>query len=449
MAGSNRTAGLRNMKDRTKRNILNMPVEARRVQRRVKDDQVSSYSLRVHRRAQTRQAEIQLLQDRNIDPGEAELELVNHQYRSFVTDSAINRPDVVIKSVLHRINGRKIKLMAVALLGRFVQLDMIDSFELLLTGISVKDRKDILEVLGRSTWRRIVRQPEFRALHRFFGSNKQFLGELALNANSIYRQGTDVMKLILPHLDNILDDIDYAELGEQQLFNTRSPNLIPSNVYPTDAYGVNELYVGGSASKVTWVHSPPLPTSNLLDQIDEQLGVHLENKGKITAFPMGFLPRYRSQALNLKSDGLSNSTLNIPLESINKVLAGFVLYNDKDDSLFVNPTVGRHQLTPDESKLRQKMFSLTSKRPTNIIKQIKEKGDSGYGENEVDIYNNGQYAWYRGKRNQADDQALITSLFPHPLLRHISIGYRDADTDIEVSDKLCGLTLATLPLIPK
>ncbi len=117
--------------------------------------------------------------------------------------------------------------------------------------------------------------------------------------------------------------------------------------------------------------------------------------------------------------------------------------------MFINPPLGQHQLTPDESKLRQKMFSLTSKGTSNIIKQIKERGDSGYGDSEIDIYNDGQYAWYKGKRNKAEDDAITSSLFPHPLLRQVSTNYRDADTDPAVADELCNLTLATLPMTQK
>jgi len=183
--------------------------------------------------------------------------------------------------------------------------------------------------------------------------------------------------------------------------------------------------------------------------MDEHLAVNTENKGRITAHPMGFLPRYHSQALTMRPDGLANSTVHIPLESIAKVLAGFVIYNVSEESLFVNPPVGQHQLTPEESKLRQKMFSLTSKKPTNIVRQLKERGDSGYGDSEIDIYNNGQYAWHRGKRSKVGDQAITESLFPHPLLRHMSICYRDADTDPIVVEELCSLTLATLPMTQK
>jgi len=449
MAGANRSAGVRNMRDRGKKDIINLPVETKRVKRRVKSDQVSSYSLRVHKHPRRRSADTNMLLDRELGPGEAELELINHQYRPFVTDSADKRPDVLVNSILHRISDPKIQLMSGALLGQLVKLERIDSFDQLISGIPPSIKEKILPNIGRSTWRAIARNPELRGLSKKIGYDENFIGELALNANSIYRQGTDVMRLVLPHLDKIIDDIDYANIGEQQIFNTRSPNLIPSGVYPTSSYGANEIAIGGPASQVTWVHSPPADASLLFDQMKKQLMVTPDNLGKITAHPMGFLPKYHSQALTMRPDGLSNSTIHIPMESINKVLAGFVLYSIKGEQLFVNPRIGKHQLDPTESKLRQKMFSLTSKNPTNIIRQIKEKGDSGYGDNEIDIYNRGQYSWLRGRREIADDSSITRSLFPHPLLRKVSTSYRDVDTDPTVSEELWNLTLASLPMIQK
>ncbi len=446
MVGSNRVGGARNIIDSGKKNILNLPYETRRVKRRVKPDQVSSYSLRVHKKPEERNLRYEDLQDRDLDPGQAELGLVPPNYHPFIKESAAKRPQIFAKSVQSRLNDPKMHALTSAFLGQIVLNERPDIFGEIIKEASPEFIRLGLDGLGRSTWRQLARKSDYRDnLHT---SNDNWLGELALNANSIYRQGTDVLKLVIPHLDQILDPMDYIQFGDQQMFNTKSPNLLPSRVYPTQDYGVNQIMVGGDKYKTTWIHTPP-GKSNILKELEEKFSINAENKGKVTAHPMGFLPKYHNKELSLTPQGLQNSSILIPTESIQRVLAGFMLYNVKGEPLFVYPRLGEHLLTKEESGLRQKMFSLTSKRPTNILNQVKERGSSGYGDNEVDIYNQGQYRWTRGHRATADETALYDTLFPHPLLRHLALSYRDTPTSDTVMESICSLAVASLPMVQK
>ena len=443
MSGANRSSGVRDVIDRSKRHIIGLPYDTRRVKRRVKDEQVSSYSMRVHRRRNDLVSNNALLNDRDVDPGEAEYEAIEPPYRPFVKNAATKFPLILVNKILSRGESTLYDKILASVLANQVANGNTELFKELLDSIHSDRRNKIGNMMGRATWRQLVRNPSMRDIPSL-PKNDTYMGELALNANSVYRQGTDVFRELLLKANKFLSTIEIGDMEGQQLFNTKSENLMPSSIYPTNQYGIDELTLPLPNFDLSWVYSPPVK-KNYKDIIDARFG---EGATDIRVNPVGFLPKYRFASLSVGNEGLRNSTDLIKWHQISKILAGFSLHRG-DDELFIYPNYGDNELSPYESNLRKKIFGLTSRKPTSLIKQMKSKGIGGYGDKELDIYNKGQFFWNNGLRRIGVDEDLLNGLFPHPLVRQIATEYRDADVDNTIMDKLCSMTLATLPLAPK
>jgi len=443
MIGSNRSSGVRDVVDRSKKHLMSLPYDTRRVKRRVKSDQVSSYSMRVHRRRYDQPTNEYLLDNRDIDPGQAEYESIESTYRPFVKSAASKFPIVLVNKVLDRPPSTLYNKILASVLANQVYAGEAELLSDTLNIIPAGRRNTIGNMLGRSTWRQLVRSPSMRSI-KTLPKNSVYRGELALNANSIYRQGTDVLRELLPNSSKILDNIYIGDMDGQQLFSTNTENMMPSSIYPTNKYGINELTLQLPNFNLSWVHSPPVKR-NYKDMITEHFGEKAKN---IKVNPVGFLPKYRFAALSITDEGLRNKTDLIKWDQIGKVLAGFNLH-DGDNELFIYPSYGDNELLPYESNLRQKIFNRTSRKPTSLIKQMKSRGIGGYGDKELDIYNENQFFWNNGLRRQGTEEDITKGLFPHPLIRKVATEYRDLDIDNSIMDKLCSMTLATLPLAPK
>lgn len=440
MIGSNRSGGSRQITDKGKRDILSLPYATTRVSRRVKPDQVSSYSLRVHRRPEEVAPDYESLDDRDLEPGEAEIKLVDYHYHNFLIDSVRNRPLILFKSLNSRRNNPVMQQMLVALISHLVKENNVEVLR------TIKDQglQSLTSNLGRSTWRYIVRDPDLRQLFKTDDDN--YIGEMALNANTIYRQGTDVLRLLIPHIDKVFNKVEFVNIGDQQLFNTKKPNLMPSRVYPTNSYGFDEIIVGGDLSKNTWVHSP-IRTKDITKKIREKFELNDVEGLQVHVHPLGFLPKYHSKPLVFKDGMLRNNNIAIPYSSINKVLSGFMLTGvTKPVHMVINPIIGDHHLNKSESEIRSKVFKSTSKSSTDILSQIKESGSSGYGESELDIYNRKQYRWDKGYRKLTENSAFTDTLFPHPMIKYLAADYRDIETEESIIGEVCSQMVSSLPI---
>jgi len=445
MAGANRYGGNRDLRDRSKGHLLSLPYATKRVKRRVKPDQVSSYNMRVHQhRTSPSLSSLAMKMDRSLDPGEYEFGLLDPHYRGIIKSLSNKTPDALVRKVLERRPSELMDDILTATLAWQLNQGKTDDLEALFYALPIGRRERVVNNMSRGTIRHIVRDPVLRSLHNIPRIDT-YLGELALNANSIYRQGTDVFRELLPYVDNILGNIDYADTGRQQLFNTGEINVIPSATYPTNAYGVREVKLPLPNSKLSWVFSHPDKNN-----IENRFKDTFDDPKELLVNPVGYLPKYRFGALSATDKGLSNKTTTIPWNNVEKILAGFIIRKkDSEEQLFIPPVYGQNELTPDESAIRQRIFSLTSRKPTSLVKQMKERGVGGYGDQEIDIYNEKQYFWDAGRRTEAQETDVNRALFPHPLIRYTAIGYRDCETSGDVEKELCGQVLATLPLVQK
>lgn len=443
MIGSNRTGGIRELSDPRRASILATPVDRVMVKRRVHDEQVSSYSMSVHRRPSSNRVDtptVDMRLDRNIDPGEAELLGVQSDYRSFVSKLRPRSFASVVSEANDRRGQAFVPHLLAALFGQMVARNEHEAFVDSAADLHHTLRRRVYELLGRSTWRRIARSPDFRTPILKSGIRNRWLaGELALNANTIYRQGHDVLSSVLPYIDWIMDDLDTIEIPGQQLFNTRSINLIPSSVHPTRAYGYGSIHIG--PSKTEWVYSEH-SDSLTKDRMSELF--QGENSLKLNV--VGHLNR-RSPKLILAADGVNVSDVHIPWDSVHRTLAGFTVSGGGKKHL-VSPIIGRHILTADESSVRRGIFDRMVK-TGDLLSQMKERGTTGFGDDEVDIYNTEQFKWIGGRRMSASDDDIVAGIFPHPLLRLAALKYRDAELSADLKQKLGALVACTLPLVPK
>jgi hypothetical protein len=399
--------------------------------------------MRVHRKPTDTTAPLSKYA-RSLDPGEYEKSLLNSYYTNFVEQSSRHYPLKLAQRILVRRPTSLLDNILTNLLAIQINRDKPELFNEILGFMDPDRRKYLLSNIGRSTARHLMRAPQFRSADNLIMTN-DLIGELALNSNSIYRQGTDVLRELLPYTEKILGNVEYADTGRQQLFNTNKPNLLPNSLYPTASYGVNELILPLKGQKLSWVHTPSRDMDIRAD-IQETFD---STPKSIRVNPVGFLPKYRLGALTISDGGLTNDTTVIPWDSVDKVLAGFLLRDKQDNNLFIPPNYGRNGLSREESDLRQRVFKLSSRKPTNIVKQIKERGIGGYGDAEIDIYDESQYYWESGFRRRADTEDIVSALFPHPLVRYTAVQYRNGQTDEKCMDNLCGLTMATLPLVQK
>jgi len=398
--------------------------------------------MRVHERAPD---DVHLLDamDRELDPGEFEISTLSKPYRDFILQGARRYPKLLFDRIQQRRPTDILDKLLVSLVGYIISRDDADLLDHIYDQLDNDRAKRITENLGRSTMRYLVRHPYMRRI-KSLPRTETLLGEMALNANTLYRQGTDVLHFLLSSIDDILGNVEYVNVGEQQLFNTNRVNLLPGGVYPTTSYGVSELEFPLNDSKLTWLHTPP--GHNTFKDLVELYGMGAKD---LRVNPVGFLPKHRYGTIKISPEGLRNKSSLIPRDKINKILAGFIIRNKQNDTMFIPPVFGKQTLSVTDSILRKKIFNATSQRNIDITKQIKEKGSAGYGDQEIDIYNEGQFYWDGGKRRPGEEDDIIKALFPHPLIRLVSTAYRDDNITTTCRDNICGLTLATLPLVQK
>lgn len=445
MIGSNRSGGTRNLRDRSKASILNKPVDTVRVKRRVKDDQVSSYSLRVHRGSSpTQQPEhTAVLYNRDADPGEGELLLLQPEYRNFVrrmTDAHVGH---TIDGLHRRQNERFVPDLLAAMIGHAVYQEHTDRLQQILESAPRSQLRMAIGRLGRATWRYAVRSPDMRgSLYRIDKRLPNMIGEIALNANTIYRQGADVLRYMIPAIDDIISDIDYIDVGDQQMFNTKSINLLPSSVFPSKSHGYSSVSIAGGNN--TWLFSEP-GKSHFRDKVISTLDAGPHSTIKVSV--LGHLNKRGVTTMRVSDRGLFTKKKAIEWASVNRVLSGFRLSNG-DKSIIVPPIIGHHLLNEQERADRTELFRTYVKNGDDLLRQMRERGVAGFGDDEIDLYNDRQYKWSAGRRSIAGEDDIISSIFPHPLVRLAAIQYRDAETTELVKSKLGSAIACTLPLMP-
>jgi len=444
-AGAKRTGQTRSLIDSTKKHLLGLPLDRRRVQRRVKPDQVSSYSMRVHTKPAEKEAiDLDLFNSRDIDPGEAERSRVPGNYIKAIDSLLYKAPEKLIKGIYDRRRHEVMRDVAGLVLGTLVKDGRID----LVSHILESAGRDFVDwsSLGRSTWRQIARDPDLRALMtNIRQSDPDYVGEVALNSNTIYRQGTDVLGLVTPYLDDVMAKIDYVTLdGGQQMFNTGRLNVIPSAIYPTDSYGYDKVSVGLKDSKNSWVFTPAnsAPVHELVEALNPKDGLRIH--------PIGFLPKTPRVLLHRGESQFQFGGLIIPFDIARKVMSGFRIFSrDGENSVYVYPDVGAHTLSPGESHIRSTLVQMTASSPMDLHRSAKNKGRGGYGHHEIDIYNMGQYFWKDGHRSRSTQEQIVKAVFPHPLLSYMAANYRDDYTEDIVMEEICNLAISSLPIIPR
>ena len=445
--GSNRAGDRRSVIDPARSNIISLPIAGKQVTRRVNSEQVSSYHLRYHHRPGGRPLkgeDVERQDNRDKDPGEFELSRIEEDYRPFLKNSIAADPEFFIDRVAKKGGAMTVNIMSAAI-GLLVHTGNIDAISRL-DQFSSSIRQAIGDNMSRATARHFVREAGGHDLIDLFGPNKVLRGEMALNANTLYRMGLEPLRYVLGQLDDMLAPVDHIDLGHQQIFSTRSPNLAPSGVHPIKERGVDTMSVAGSSPEFLFsTKSGP----DLHTYLSDSLG--LQDSDGFSLYPIGSLPRPSGQAFRLLPDGIGNSSIKIPWSIARKVLQGFmarpiVYERGLNEGVPIFPNLSDNVLTSSELELRQKIHKLTSRKPTDALKLMREYGESGYGVDEIDLYNVDQFRWINGRRFRAGVEEVDLPVFPHPLLRLASMEYRDTDDDMEVTERLWALVISSLPL---
>ena len=437
MVGANRPT--RDLKDKSKRHLLGLPYRIQRVQRRVRPEQITSYAMRVHSNPDQMDIASELKFDRSAEPGDFELQFIPSHVRTYVRRLSIHNPKDLFKESLTRRTKYTLPVQAFIIATQIAQ-KRADILSDLLGSVKRERAEVILDSLGRSTIREGVRDSDIRNILLKL-PNFDILGELALSANSLYRSGEDVLRLLIPHTDRLLQHYDYVDTGVQQLFNTNYINVLPTRVLPIDRQGVYNFGLPGS--KTRFLASVPYNKDGLLQKIKEL-------SGPVRLHAIGHLPKRLNNKIRYLSSGVRVDQEHISWEKIFSVLGGFALL-DKDYNILNIPLIhdGESSNTVADGMTRNRIFnSRVLKSPRYISKDIASKSSGGYGNYEIDIYGDGrQFLSYKGRRNPVTSSEVSKGLFPHPLIRLWACEYRTEPLDPELRAELCGQALGSLPLI--
>lgn len=456
---ANRTEGLRNMKDSKRQGVLGLPVNSKKVTRRVKPDQVSTYHMAVHERPDALGSNpLELIKDRSRDPGEVESSNLDKNSRALIAYLTAHKraSDIFQGQRRQQMGERQAGRLGIATFSKLVSLDRYEEAMDLLSTPSFKS-KDLNRV-SSATWRHFLKYAptEFiDAVAQKQFPNSLFLGETAVMSNTLLRRGKNSLGYVLPATKELLKNIEYVDLPNQQLFNMSSMAR-PSRVEPINRNHIDIIDTAGAQ----WSSTKPGKSNWTRNFLKEFKG------NSIRVALQGFPAKTDSSSniLQVSEAGLSNGQVQIGPEDILSVLGGFSFYPRKtqkveDESnrdekwpqrslVFPQMNEGQDTLVSNVRK-RLAKFSNSTSSPKNLTDSSIGVGSGIHGMSELDIREGGSYTWDNLKANsrpykQSDESDLFTTTFPHPLVKYTAMDYL-GETDASILKELGDMSVVTLP----
>jgi len=460
---TNRSGDIRNIRDNKRGEVLSLPVNSKKVTRRVTPDLVSTYHMKVHERSgNPTSINNDTLFDRDLDPGESEQGALDKKSKMLL-DYLIahgKTADLFQGDRRYQIGESQSVRLSSAIIGRLVHDDKFEHLEAFLSspGFNYKDLKNV----SAATWRNFIKNAPIEyvdsiAMKKF--PNSIFLGEISVLSNTLLRRGRNTLQYILPAVYEITKDIEFVNLPHQQLFNMSSMT-VPSKVEPINRAMIKVVDTAGAQ----WVYN----RSKKSNWIRNFLQSHDGRSIRVTL--QGFPSKIDSSTniFQISSKGLSNSIIDINPDDILKVLGGFTMHvRKKTPDLDDEMSVKREESWPSDSLVFPMMEDETTALISNVrsritkfsnkvsgIKEISTSavnvGAGEHGISEYDIRKGSSYTWdnmrsgtispYR-KSNEAD---VFNTSYPHPLVKYTALKYL-GETDPDTLKKIGDMGVVTLP----
>lgn len=460
---SNRSGNIRNVKDNIRGQVLGLPVSSKKVTRRVSPDQVSTYHMSVHERpAEGGSDFVDLLRDRNSDPGEIESSGLDRNARSLIDYlSAHNKiGDMFLGDRRKQIGEYQSSILSSSAFSRMVSEDRFDQAMSFMhsSGFRMED----LRRISASTWRYFIKNAPVEIIDEMARKrfpNSILLGEISVLSNTLLRRGRNSLNYILPATKNITKPLEFVDLPHQQLFNMSGMTL-PSRVEPINRALINVVDTAGAQ----WVYNKARRSNWIRNFLESHDGM------SVRVMLHGFPAKTDSAAniLQVSKRGLSNSVIEIGPDDVLKVLGGFSFVvrktgSSKEEEL----NSSRENAWPQNSLvfpvMEDEMDVISSNvrgriiRFSNKVNQINDittsainVGAGEHGISEFDIRENGHYAWDNLRPNNprpyrsSNESDLFTTSYPHPLVKYNALQYL-GNTDSSTLKMIGDMGVVTLP----
>jgi len=460
---SNRAGNIRNVKDNVRGKVIGLPVSSKKVTRRVTPDLVSTYHMKVHERPAGGSSDfVNLVRDRNKEPGEIELTGLDRNSRSLVDYlTAHNKiSDMFAGDRRRQIGEYQSSVLASAAFGKFLKEDRFEQ-ALDFTRSSGFNMEDLRRI-SASSWRHFIKNAPLEIiddLARKQFPNSIFLGELSVLSNTLLRRGRNTLNYILPATQKLTKGIEFVDLPHQQLFNMSGMTL-PSRVEPINKNHINVVDTAGAK----WVYNKARRSNWIRNFLQAHDGMSLR------VMLHGFPAKTDSAAniLQISSRGLYNSQIQINPDDILGILGGFsigvrkigagveeelneVRMNAWPQNSLVFPII-EDELDPIASNVRGRIIKFSNKTSSvnDITTSAINVGAGEHGISELDIRDNGHYTWDNSRPNNprpyrsSNETDIFTTSYPHPLVKYTAMQYL-GNTDPSILKMVGDMSVVTLP----